>query len=94
MAGFGLTLSLVEVGAGKLPTVAQLAMKLATSTEPKPVTRSNPVPTEYPASPPARPVGEGVLLLHMLGVLSEQLATPLDAMVTSWKTLLKFAASR
>lgn len=66
----------------KVALGVQLANKLPTSIEPRPVTSSNPGVTRYPARPPVSPVGEGVLLLHMLGVVSAHAVTPLDATVT------------
>ncbi len=86
-----------EAGVALIEKVAlgvQLASRFPTSIEPRPVTSSYPGVTRYPARPPDSPVAEGVLLLHMLGVVSTHAATPLDATVTSWKTpFAGFAAS-
>src|SRR5271157_896246 len=72
----------------KVELAIQLASKFAPSMEPSPVTSSNPAVTKYPARPPVSPVGEGVLLLHMLGVVTTHPVTPLEATVTSLKTAL------
>ena len=67
--------------------------KLETFREPRPVASSKPAVTGNPAWPPVSPVEEGMLLLHMLGVLMLQETTPLVAGVTSWNADGALAAS-
>jgi hypothetical protein len=90
--GFAVTLKAVVVDP-EAGNVDHVPSNLLISMEPKPVASSYPVPTRYPASPPVRLVGLAVLLLHMLGVVTTQPVTPLEARVTSWNAVGCVAAN-
>lgn len=55
--------------------------------DPRPVASSYPAVTRNPCVPPVSAVALATLLLHMLGVATVQLVTPLDVTVTSLKIL-------
>ena len=83
-AGVDVIAQLPAVVAPVLPLdVIAAAISFAPSTEPQPVDSSNPVATSNPASPPVSPAEDGVLLLHIEGMLSAQPETPLVDSVTS-----------
>jgi hypothetical protein len=84
----GFRFDVTDVALAAVPTTElfQFVSKLATLIEPSPVASSYPASTRNPLRPPVRLEGPGVLLLHMLGVVTAQLETPLMATVMSLKT--------